>query len=167
MTTTLPTAEQICERRTCTISDCGRKHYALGWCEGHYKRQKKYGSPVAGKPLTKTATKAGAAMEFFQNEVLTYQGDDCLLWRYSRFWTGYGSIYIDGRRRLVHRVACEHRHGRPPTPSHQAAHNCGNGHLGCVNPRHLRWATRKENMADKAIHPPKAQRVIHEERRHS
>jgi hypothetical protein len=33
-----------------------------------------------------------------------------------------------------------------------AAHSCGNGHLGCVNPRHLRWATAKENAHDELLH---------------
>jgi hypothetical protein len=34
----------------------------------------------------------------------------------------------------------------------QAAHSCGNGHLGCVNPHHLRWVTPKENAADRDDH---------------
>ena len=43
-------------------------------------------------------------------------------------------------------------HGEPPTPSYEAAHTCGKGHLGCTNPRHLRWATRSENHMDKNLH---------------
>src|SRR5690606_20841041 len=39
-----------------------------------------------------------------------------------------------------------------PTPRHEAAHSCGNGHLGCCNPRHLRWASHVANMADKVEH---------------
>jgi len=31
-----------------------------------------------------------------------------------------------------------------------AAHSCGE--RMCINPRHLRWATRKENEADKVAH---------------
>jgi hypothetical protein len=42
--------------------------------------------------------------------------------------------------------------GPSPTPRHEAAHSCGNGHLGCVSPRHLSWKTHKENMADKVQH---------------
>jgi hypothetical protein len=43
-------------------------------------------------------------------------------------------------------------HGPPPTPKHQAAHLCGRGGDGCVNPHHLAWKTQAENMADKLIH---------------
>jgi hypothetical protein len=31
-------------------------------------------------------------------------------------------------------------------------HSCGNGHLGCINPHHLRWGSHPENMSDKTIH---------------
>src|SRR5690606_34039285 len=50
------------------------------------------------------------------------------------------------------RVVCEIVNGPPPSPDHQAAHLCGKGHLGCVNPRHLSWKTVIENHADKRIH---------------
>lgn len=32
---------------------------------------------------------------------------------------------------------CELVYGKPPMPKHQAAHNCGKGNLGCINPKHL------------------------------
>jgi hypothetical protein len=44
---------------------------------------------------------------------------------------------------------CEHRHGPAPTPGHQAAHTCGNGHNGCVNPWHLNWKTPAENQCER------------------
>jgi AraC-like DNA-binding protein len=45
-------------------------------------------------------------------------------------------------------MLCEHANGPPPSPEHQAAHSCGRGRQGCVNPQHLRWATYIENQAD-------------------
>jgi DNA-binding transcriptional regulator YiaG len=33
-----------------------------------------------------------------------------------------------------------------------AAHSCGKGHEGCVNPAHLRWDTRSGNFSDKLAH---------------
>jgi HNH endonuclease len=47
---------------------------------------------------------------------------------------------------------CELAYGPAPSPRHQVAHSCGKGHEGCVNPRHLRWATPKENSADMVLH---------------
>jgi hypothetical protein len=47
---------------------------------------------------------------------------------------------------------CELVHGFAPSDNHEAAHSCGNGHLGCVNPNHLRWDTPSGNAADKYEH---------------
>lgn len=45
--------------------------------------------------------------------------------------------------------------GLPPEGKSVAAHKCGNGHLSCVNPKHLYWADSKENAQDRVIHNPK------------
>lgn len=55
-----------------------------------------------------------------------------------------------GRNYWAHRLMCEMAHGAPPTPKHQAAHNCGKGHYGCVNPKHLEWKTNSQNQLDRA-----------------
>jgi hypothetical protein len=34
----------------------------------------------------------------------------------------------------------------------QAAHNCGKGHLGCVNPSHIEWKTLQQNAMDRVRH---------------
>ena len=50
------------------------------------------------------------------------------------------------------RAVCEAVHGPPPTPKHQTAHAPGVCHnMLCINPAHLRWATREENQADTKI----------------
>jgi hypothetical protein len=60
----------------------------------------------------------------------------------------------------AHRLMCLLAHGEPPTNKHQVAHSCGKGSEGCVNPRHIRWATSQENIDDKEIHGtnPKGER---------
>jgi hypothetical protein len=47
---------------------------------------------------------------------------------------------------------CILAHGEPELPKHEAAHSCGKGHLGCVNPKHLSWKTPAGNCADKRAH---------------
>ena len=76
----------------------------------------------------------------------------CLIWPFYRDKNGYAMVSHGGRYVAVSRFMCEQKNGFPPTAKHETAHNCGNGHLGCVNPNHLRWATRKENQADRIIH---------------
>lgn len=53
-------------------------------------------------------------------------------------------------RHSVHRLVAFAFLGMPPTKGHEVAHNDGNpGHNADTN---LRWATRSENHADKALH---------------
>lgn len=33
-----------------------------------------------------------------------------------------------------------------------ATHACGNGHLSCVNPKHLKWGSPSDNSKDAAVH---------------
>lgn len=96
-------------------------------------------------------TKHGEPALFF-NRALAYEGDECLLWPFGRDTKGAGQIYLDGRIHSVPRVICERVHGKPPTPRHHAAHSCGQGHRGCCNKRHLRWATPRQNSADQILH---------------
>lgn len=76
----------------------------------------------------------------------------CVFWPFSRDPKGYAKINVGGKPDNAHRVVCKETKGEPPTPKHQAAHNCGKGNLGCVSPDCLRWATQKENEEDKIAH---------------
>jgi hypothetical protein len=105
------------------------------------------------KPLRGTYTPVGEPERFLKEVILKFEGDDCLLWPYAKANYGYAEIRFGGsagRKRLVHRVVCEAIHGPAPEGKNDAAHSCGN--RLCVNPRHIRWATRKENNDDKLIH---------------
>lgn len=129
------------------MDGCDRQHAANGYCKVHYLRWKRHGDPLAGR-----YTHPVSRIEWLENHK-DFSGDECLIWPYSRNHNGYGSVALpDGTNTMANRLMCEMGHGEPPTREHQSAHSCGNGHLGCVNPRHLRWATVKENMADCVEH---------------
>jgi len=96
-----------------------------------------------------------AALQWIADNA-SHEGDECLVFPFSRDRKGYGVVWVkkaDFRRRTgAHRLMCELAHGEPPSSRLEAAHSCGMGRNGCVNPRHLRWATRKENAQDAVAH---------------
>lgn len=82
----------------------------------------------------------------------TYAGDDCIKWPFCTLPQGRGILGHNGKRYHAARLMCEIVHGKPPTPAYEAAHECGNGHKGCMNPRHISWKTRSENRRDSVKH---------------
>lgn len=58
----------------------------------------------------------------------------------------------EGESRLAHRVMCEMVNGPAPLDKPQATHSCGNGHEGCVIPRHLSWGSNTDNQNDRYAH---------------
>lgn len=82
-----------------------------------------------------------------------YQGDDCLIWPFSKDKrVGRGRCGYKGKMYWTHRLMCIFAHGEPPSPELDTAHSCGNGSLGCVNPKHLSWETRQKNCIDGVVH---------------
>lgn len=94
-----------------------------------------------------------AEIERFLQSALEYTGDECIVWPFVRMATsGYGRFSKGGKSLYAHREVCRRAHGDEPFSRAHAAHSCGNGSGGCVNPQHLRWATAAQNAADKMIH---------------
>jgi len=91
--------------------------------------------------------------EWLHTVAINYTGDDCLLWPFGRNSAGRGATAKPGVGWYAAHVAvCEATKSPRPSPYHEAAHSCGRGHDGCVAPKHLRWATAKENQADRRKH---------------
>lgn len=133
-------------KRICSVEECGKQVEARGWCKMHYMRFRRHGN------LRVTRTRCGQPLGFLDDVALPYAGDECLIWPFSRTESGYGRVWIGDQLCVASRVVCERAHGPPPSPKHEAAHSCGNGHLGCINPHHLRWALPVENAVDKRMH---------------
>jgi len=97
--------------------------------------------------------------DWLKRAVLTLT-DECIIWPHAKNRDGYGNVWVGGKKRLAHRVALDLTKPRPIgkvcsvkgewVEGHRldAAHGpCHN--RPCCNPRHLTWATRAENLADR------------------
>lgn len=132
--------------RTCSIDGCTSIVIARGWCVKHYTNWRRRGDPTDSGTGPRGFTAAFIAV------AVNSATDDCIEWPYHRNRSGYGQVGRKGGSRLAHRVVLEEAVGPPPFPGAEAAHTPGICHNpGCVNPRHLRWASRADNDADKAV----------------
>lgn len=122
--------------KICSLEGCEKKRAAWGYCQLHYKRMKKTGTTDA--PVRPTlADRFWAKVE---------KTDTCWNWTGSKNRGGYGNIAPaprSGGSKLSHRVSHEMASG-PIPDGMDIDHTCFNH--SCVNPDHLRAATRKENM---------------------
>jgi len=129
----------------CSVDGCEKKSRSKGYCIGHYQRFWKYGDPLSG------GTPRGVPLKFVNEIALPFCGDECLIWPYAKV-KGYGVLSVNGQKVIASRYVCILVNGHAPTPYHEAAHLCGNGHIGCVNPSHIVWKTPVENSADRVVH---------------
>ena len=134
----------------CSVEGCEKPILKRELCNAHYLRQWRHGDPLKG------GVPRGPAREFLLQHV-NYKGDECVIWPFSRTEKGYASLRYEGVTRVGHRLMCILAHGEPPTPEHEAAHSCGKGLHGCINPNHLSWKTRQENIDDKMRHGTQTQ----------
>lgn len=136
--------------KACGVDGCNgnahwKAHGSRGFCGPHYTRLLRHGDPLGGRHSP------GTCIQWLEDNV-SHNSAECLYWPFADGGHGYGAVQFHGRMTTASRAMCVLAHGEPPLAEMEAAHNCGRGHLGCVNPQHLRWATRAENMADKIRH---------------
>lgn len=131
--------------RICSIPDCCKPVRTRGWCYAHYERWRHHGDPLKGR------TSRGEPLAYFRKVVLPYSGEACLKWPYNNDGHGYGRVWYEGRMQQVARLVCTATQGEP-LPFLEAAHSCGKGHEGCVNPQHITWKTHQANQKDRIAH---------------
>jgi len=139
----------------CSVDGCDRSgKLKRGWCGPHYKRWWRNGDPQGVR------AERGDPAEFI-DQVLASDTDVCIEWPYGRATRGGYGVVSDPRAktRIASRAVLILHTGETPSQSIDCAHNCGNP--PCVNPRHLRWATRKSNHADQEVHGTMARGVKH------
>lgn len=145
-------------QRICSAPDCDKPHKARGLCLLHYRRlQRASGKQPDGKhriskrPVPEISAEETTAAIMIR--LLETDQQECITWPRGRNEGGYGMASWEGKAVIVSRKVCELTWGPPPTDvPYIAAHSCGNGHLGCVNPNHIRWATSVENGAEASLH---------------
>ena len=124
---------------TCSIDRCEKPSRTRGLCDMHYKRWRKHGDPLGGNERFATPEEAFLA----RTEPIV--GDPgCIIWTGALDRDGYGHLRVDGRKMLAHRYAWERQHG-PIPDGMEVDHACWE--RACVNPEHLRLATRSQNSA--------------------
>lgn len=138
--------------KACAVDGCnGNSHHLAkgcrGWCTKHYQRWRKFGLPETGDEKNRWGSKP----DEFVRELLLADTNECIEWPFTCS-RGRAMIRVNGKAISACRFICELVFGKPVTRYYEAAHSCGRGHLGCVNPRHLRWATPRENQADRIKH---------------
>lgn len=120
-------------KRTCIIDGCDNPLKARGWCNKHYRRFLKSGSPLTAKRYRDPVENIAAHTE---------RRGECLIWTGTKNQKGYGRLKIDSVLYSAHRIVWEMSHGEIPEDM-QIDHSCWN--RDCVNVDHLRLATRSEN----------------------
>lgn len=130
--------------KKCSVEGCEKAAQKRQFCGAHYKRFWRHGDPLGG-----TAS-PGVPLAWIM-EHASFDGDECLPWPFARGSDGRGGLYYQGQMSKPANVMCEIAHGPRPDGG-VCAHSCGQGNIGCCNPRHLRWTDQAGNEADKLLH---------------
>lgn len=150
-------------QRTCAISNCEKQKHTKGFCRKHYRESLApcsfqgcekvvenlsswlcaghYSQKLRGVELSPLVRKALSQSQRFSEKVKI--SGSCWLWGGSKNERGYGQFYANGKFTLAHRYSYRESYGDIPE-GFEVDHTCRN--RGCVNPDHLRLATRKQNM---------------------
>jgi hypothetical protein len=129
-------------KRACSVENCGKKHFSLGYCNTHYYRFKRNGDPSRlrgqGNPVI--------TADDFQKCLKLNKKTGCLEWTRGKTGQGYGNLKFRGKYWRAHRVAWLFAYGYEPKL--MVRHDCDNP--PCCNPAHLRLGTQAQNMRDVA-----------------
>jgi hypothetical protein len=130
----------------CTAPGCDLKQIAKGLCQKHYGYMKKHGTLVPRRAFLLFDDKEGIKAWLLKQRESDERG--CWLWKKARTTSGYGNVSVDGKVRLVHRVAAYAWNGFDLESPLKILHSCDNP--PCFNPEHLTPGTDHDNNMDAA-----------------
>lgn len=126
---------------TCTYPDCGRRHYAKGWCSAHYGQHRSGGAMAPVSAPTQRVVPIQDRLD-----ALTEKSEDgCWIWCGTTVKSGHGRIRAGesgGGTMPAHVAAFEVENGPVPYGM-EVDHKCRVP--ACVRPSHLQLATKKQN----------------------
>lgn len=130
--------------RLCEIGGCDKRHLSRGWCEMHYARWYKHGSPLTVYPRGYRGEPIDRFMRYVQKT------DDCWDWTGAKDSTGYGrfawgddDLGKNCKTKAAHIFSYLHFKGEYDR-NLVIDHICNN--TTCVNPDHLRPLTHCMNL---------------------
>jgi hypothetical protein len=131
----------------CKVEGCQKVSDKAGYCNSHYLRLRRNGDPLAGK-------KGRGVVLNYLKSLIGVDTKECVFWPWkeSLSESGRAVVRFQSQNMSASRAVCILAHGPSDGVRTHAAHSCGNGHLSCINPNHLRWATPTENTEDAKLH---------------
>lgn len=126
----------------CSVDGCDRGILRSGLCNAHFLRKKRTGNAIGIRPLV------GEKGKWLESHS-SVSTDDCVFYPYQG---GKVKIFSADIYDYPARAMCKLVYGNNEYEKPVVRHLCGNGHLLCVNPKHLKWGSNSENQLDRIKH---------------